>query len=252
MTGVLAQFALGDRVALVTGGARGLGFAAARALAEVGARVVVTSRDLARAEEAAATLPGTGGITHLGLALDVRDDAAVKAAVERTVGAFGRLDILVNNAGTTHRHPISELSEAQWDEVVDTNLKGAWLCCRAVEPAMRAARWGRIINVSSMLGQIGLPNRSPYIASKGGMTALTRGLAVELAPHQITVNAICPGPFMTSMHDPAARAALVAQIPLGRWGEPAEIEGAIVYLASPASSFVTGATLAIDGGYTAR
>lgn len=248
----LASFALDGRVAIVTGGARGLGRAAARALASVGAHVVVTSRDQAVAEAAAHELAQTTGVPALGVAVDVRDDAAVRDLVGRTVAAFGRIDILVNNAGMTRRQPLSELSEADWDEVVDTNLKGAWLCCRAVEPVMRAARWGRIINVSSMLGQIGLPNRSPYVASKGGLTALTRALAVELAPHQITVNAICPGPFMTSMHDPAARAALVAQIPLGRWGEPAEIEGAIVYLASPASSFVTGAALAIDGGYTAR
>jgi NAD(P)-dependent dehydrogenase (short-subunit alcohol dehydrogenase family) len=131
-------------------------------------------------------------------------------------------------------------------------LKGTWLCCRAVLPVMRAARKGRIVNVSSMFATVGLANRSPYIASKGGVAALTRALAVELAPDGITVNALAPGPFMTNMHDSAARSSLLEQIPLGRWGQPADLGPAVVYLASDASSFVTGATLAIDGGYTAR
>lgn len=249
---VLERFRLDGRVAIVTGSARGLGLAAARALAQVGAHVVITSRDREAAEAAAAELSRSEGARALGLPLDVREPGSVSDLVARTLADLGRIDILVNNAGLTRRAPLATLTTAQWDEVVDTNLKGSWLCCQGVLLPMRKARWGRIVNVSSMLGQVGLPDRSPYSASKGGVTALTRALAVELAPDGITVNAIAPGPFLTGMHDAKARSAIIEQIPLGRWGEPAEIGPAVVFLASEASSFVTGATLAIDGGYTAR
>lgn len=248
MTDVLARFSLAGKVAIVTGGARGLGLEAARALAAVGAEVVITSRDAETATAAAREL----GTRALGLPLDVRDRESVTELVARTVDAFGRIDVLVNNAGTTHRAPLPSLTEAQWDEVVDTNLKGAWSCTQAVHPIMRAAGGGRIVNVASMFAHVGLPNRAPYIASKGGLAAMTRALAVELAPDRIAVNAICPGPFMTSMHDAAARGDLAQHIPLGRYGDPAELGPAIVFLASAASSFMTGALLTIDGGYTAR
>lgn len=250
MSDVLARFSLAGKVAIVTGAARGLGLEAARALVSVGADVVITSRDAATAVAAARELGTTTRV--LGLAVDVRFPDSVKALVAQTVDAFGRIDILVNNAGTTHRAPVAALSEAQWDEVVDTNLKGAWLCSQAVHPIMRAAGGGRIVNVASMFAHVGLPNRAPYIASKGGLAALTRALAVELASDGIAVNAICPGPFLTRMHDPAVRADLVQQIPLGRYGDPAELGPAIVFLASSAASFMTGALLTIDGGFTAR
>ncbi len=252
MTDVLARFRIDGQVALITGAAGGLGFAAARALAAAGAHVALTSRELVTAQAAAAELASTVTTRVIGLAADVRDEASVAALVASVVDELGTIDILVNNAGTTRRAALETLTVADWDAVADTNLKGTWLCVRAVAPVMRRAGKGRIVNIASMFSQVGLANRSPYVASKGGVVALTRALAVELAPDGIRVNAISPGPFLTQMHDPAVRGDMVANIPLGRYGDPDELGPAIVYLASEASSFVTGANLAVDGGYTAR
>ncbi len=177
--------------------------------------------------------------------------------VARVLDVLGHIDILVNNAGINIRGPIEELTEADWDAVVDTNLKGPWLCSRTVAPVMKQRKWGRVINVSSMLGEISLPGRTPYASSKGGLTMLTKTLALEWARDGINVNALCPGPFATEintplLNDPAARAQMEANVPLARWGDPAELGPAALFLASEASSFMTGATLFIDGGYTAR
>jgi NAD(P)-dependent dehydrogenase (short-subunit alcohol dehydrogenase family) len=252
MTSVIDRFRLDGRTALVTGAARGLGRAIAQGLAEAGAIVAVTSRELAKAEAAADELAAATGTRCIGIAADVADSAAVTAMVADAVARLGGLDILVNNAGGTQRGPLSALTTAQWDQVVDTNLRGTWLCCQAAAPHLRVSTRGRIINIASMFAHVGMPDRTPYVASKGGVVALTRALAIELAGDRVTVNAVCPGPFLTGMHDAAARADMLRAIPLGRWGDPAELGPAVVYLASDAAAFVTGTTLTIDGGYTAR
>jgi NAD(P)-dependent dehydrogenase (short-subunit alcohol dehydrogenase family) len=250
---VLNTFRLDGRVALVTGGARGLGLEIARALAEAGARVALTSRSVDAAEAVATQLQTTvAGSQLAGFAADVTDPASVVALFAEVHALLGSLDILVNNAGTTHRAPLAALSAGQWDDVLDTNLRGTWLCAQAAAPHLRKSAHGRIINIASMFAHVGMPNRSPYVASKGGVVALTRALAVELAADNITVNAICPGPFATGMHDAGARANMLANIPLGRWGDPVELGPPIVFLASDAAAFMTGTSLTLDGGYTAR
>ena len=242
---------------MITGGSRGLGRAIAEALASAGASVAITARDPKNAEAVAEDLAKATNGKVIGIGADVTRSDDVRTVVVKTVAAFGRLDILVNNAGIIVRGPIETLKEEDWDSVLDTNLKGPWLCCREVAPVMKGQKWGRVINVSSMLGEISLPGRTPYASSKGGLTMLTKTLALEWAPDGINVNALCPGPFATEintplLNDPNTNATMVSKIPLGRWGDPAEIGPVAVFLASDASSFMTGATLFVDGGYTAQ
>ncbi|HXX79824.1 MAG TPA: glucose 1-dehydrogenase [Ktedonobacteraceae bacterium] len=253
----LDVFKLHGRVALVTGGNRGLGFAMARALAEAGASVVVTSRQEERAVKSAEALSETTGQRSMGLAVDVTDAAQIESMIQSVVQEFGRIDILVNNAGINIRKPVEEFDEVSWDLVQDTNLKAPFLCSRAAARYMKEQRYGRIINLSSMLGKVALPERSAYCSSKGGLIQLTRVMALEWATHNITVNALCPGPFATEINipvinNPQANQFFLDHIALGRWGQPEELGGAIVFLASDASSFMTGAALVIDGGWTAE
>lgn len=254
---VLDRYRLQGRVALVTGGTRGLGKVMAGALASAGASVAAAGRDLAQAEAAAEAIEKSTGARAIGVAVDVSRADAVRAMVERVLGELGRIDILINNAGVNIRGPIETLSESDWDQVLDVNLKGAWLCCRAVAATMKAQRWGRVINVSSMLGEVSIAGRTPYASSKAGLNLLTKTLALEWAPSGINVNAIAPGPFATEMNlplleNPELRASFESKIPLGRWGDPEELGPLAVFLASEASSFVTGTVITIDGGFTAQ
>ena len=252
---ILDRFRLDGRVAIITGGSRGLGRAMASALAEAGARIVVTSRDAERVQAVARELEATHGRACRGYASDVREPEQVEGLVAHVIDEFGQIDVLINNAGVNIRRPIEELSIEEFRTVMDTNLTGAWLMCRAVGPHMKARCYGRVINFGSILSVISMPGRTPYASSKGAILQLTKTLALEWAPHGITVNAILPGPFGTEMNrslldDPEAYAAFVSQIPLGRWGEPEEMGGLALFLASDASSFVTGAGILIDGGWT--
>ncbi|MBI1325260.1 glucose 1-dehydrogenase [bacterium] len=257
MSKYLNTFRLDGRVALVTGGARGLGRIIAETLAEAGASVALTARNGESAAKAAAEIAAQSGAKTLGLAADVVKAADVEKAVAETVAAFGPVDVLVNNAGINIRGPIETLGEDDWDAVIDTNLKGAWLGCRAVVPSMKQRRWGRILNLSSMMASISMPDRTPYSASKGGMSAMTKSLALELASFGVTVNNLCPGPFATEINtpllsDPDVNARVVGKIPMARWGRPEELGPIALFLCSEASSFVTGADFTIDGGYTAQ
>jgi len=254
---VLDLFRLDGRVALVTGGNRGIGRAIAEALAEAGASVAITSRDVRRAEAAAAEISKATGRECLGLVLDVRDDRQVREVVARVIAELGGIHILVNNAGVNIRESITDLKDESWEEVVDTNLAGAMRCSRAVAGHMKHQGWGRIANVASMLSVVAIAQRAAYASSKAGLLGLTRAMALDLAPHGVTVNALCPGVFKTEinrpiLNDPEYLKEFLKQIPLGRMGEPAELKAAAVFLASDASAYMTGAALLVDGGWTTR
>ena len=254
---VLDQFRLTGRKALVTGGARGLGRVMAQALAEAGAEVAITSRTLDHARTAAADIAAATGRRVVGLAADVSVSADVVRLAEDVQRELGAIDILVNNAGINIRGASESLSEADWDAVIDTNVKGPFLCARTFGPLMAQRGWGRVVNIGSILSVIAIAGRAPYAASKAAVANLTRVLALEWADKGVTVNAICPGPFGTEMNrplmnDPEKFAAFVAKIPMGRWGELHEIAGAAVFLCSDAASFVTGSLLFVDGGWTAQ
>ena len=254
---IFSQFRLDGRTALVVGGNRGLGFEMAKALAEAGASIFIAARDEARNAEARAQISELFVRPCAARKCDITNANDVAATVAAAMEKFGSVDILINSAGINIRGPIGGVSPEDFDKVQRVNVTGTWLMCREVVPLMKQQRYGRIINIASMLSVVGMAERTPYAASKGAVLQMTRALAIELARESITVNAILPGPFATEMNlpltqDPEKYAAFVSRIPMGRWGELHEIGGLALYLASPASSYVTGAAFSIDGGWTAQ
>jgi NAD(P)-dependent dehydrogenase (short-subunit alcohol dehydrogenase family) len=242
--------------AVITGASRGLGFSIAEALAKAEARVALVARDSQRLKAAAEQLRSRD-LAVEPLVADVKRETEVRAMADAVASRFGKLQILVNNAGINLRQPLAEFTLAEWREVLDTNLTGAFLVTRALLPHMRGQGYGRIINLTSMMSHVALPQRTAYCASKFGLLGLTRALALELAPEQITVNGISPGPFATEINRPLLDSAelsqwFVSRIPLGRWGEPREVGQLALYLCSEEAGFITGADIVIDGGWTAQ
>ncbi len=251
------QFDLTGKSAIVTGGSKGLGLSMAAGLASAGANVMLANRNKEEGELAAKELSNAFGTTVLSFVADVADKKQTEEMVQSALDAFGKLDILINSAGINIRGAIDEVSPEDFQKVMNVNVTGTWLCNRAVTPHMKKNKSGRIINLASTLGLVGLANRTPYTSSKGAVVQMTRALALELAPFNIMVNAICPGPFLTEMNLPIAdteegKKLVVGATALGRWAELREIQGAAIFLASDAASFVTGSMLVVDGGWTAK
>lgn len=245
---------LGGRAAIVTGGANGIGREIALRLAAAGAAVLVADRDGAEADAVAGEVEAAGG-RAVGRAVDVQDPAGCEALVAVACEVFGRLDTLVTSAGIARAQPFLRTTLELWQETLAVNLTGTFLCCQAATPAMVAAGGGRIITLASVSGERGGTGRAAYGASKGGVITLTRVMAVELARHNITVNAIAPGPVETPMvaalHTAEDRTAWLGSVPARRYGTPAEVAAAAVFLASDEASYVTGHVLNVDGGFGA-
>ena len=250
----IKQFSLEGKIAVVSGASRGLGEAMAFALAGAGADLAILGRDQSTIDGVAERITDATGRRVLSLAADVGRVADIEKAVPAIVAEFGQIDILLNNAGINKRIPAMEISEADWDAVIDVNLKGAFFLSRECAKVMAPRRTGKIITILSLTSFLGLPTVVPYSAAKGGMNQLTKLMAVEWADHNIQVNGIAPGYFNTAMTQPVRDDQrnnwVLNRTPAGRWGEPTELGGAVIFLSSNASNFVTGQILYVDGGFT--
>lgn len=248
-------FSLKGKSAIITGGSKGLGLAMAAGLASAGANVMLVSRNASDGE--AAQIAKEYGVKAMTFSADVVNQSQMEEMAKTAFEAFGSIDILINSAGINIRGAIDELKPEDFTKVMEVNVTGTWLASRAVTPYMKSAGKGSIINLASTLGLVGLSNRTPYASSKGAVVQMTRALGLEFAPFNITVNAICPGPFLTEMNLPIAdteegKKFVVGATALGRWGELKEIQGAAIFLASDAGKYMVGSMVTVDGGWTAR
>jgi 2-deoxy-D-gluconate 3-dehydrogenase len=249
-------FRLQDKVAIITGGNGGIGKAIARGLASVGANIVIAARNEVKTAEAVRDIHQEFGTHVLGVSVDLRQEEQIRDLATKTLDIFGYVNILVNNAGTNIRKLPQDYEAAEWDEVLDTNLRAAFLCSQVVYSTMKTTGGGKIINIGSMTSIFGGAKLAPYGTSKGGIVQLTRSLAVAWAPDNIQVNAILPGFINTDLTRQARKEIsgleerVVSRTPVGRWGEPDELAGVAVFLASRAADFVTGVALPVDGGFS--
>ena len=256
-TNAMDQFRLDNRVALVTGGSKGLGKSMALGLAQAGATTVICSRHMDECGAVAAEIAAETGRESVGIAVDVTQEGDVDRLFDAVQQRFGRLDVLVNSAGVNIRHLIEDFPTDDFRQVIDINLTGTWFCCRAAGRIMKPQGKASVINIGSALSAVGLVERTAYCASKAGILGLTRTLALEWAPSGIRCNAICPGPFLTEINkplleEPEKLQAIVEQTALSRLAELHEIQGVAIFLASDASSYMTGSALYVDGGWTAQ
>lgn len=253
-------FNLNGKVALVTGGNRGIGKAIARGMAAVGANIIIAARDKDSIDRTAKEIASQFNVRVTGIACDVANPDQIKTMVSKAAAAHGRIDILVNNAGRSRRKAPQDFTVEEWEEIFSTNTRGVWLCSKEVYPVMKTAGGGKIINIASINSghPFGMASSAVYCSSKGGVIALTKSLALAWAKDSIQVNAICPGFIdtditLTARQDvPGLNERVLARSPLGHWGQPDDIAGAAIFLASKASDFVTGITLPVDGGYSAQ
>lgn len=247
---------LSGKVAVITGASKGLGKAVALALGGASARLALASRDLESLQNVAGEVRAIGAEVEV-FQTDVCSEAQVAQLAEQVLARFGAVHILVNNAGVNVRQPITEFTLDEWRRVLDTNLTGAFLMCRAFVPYLKGRDYGRILNLTSIMSHVALAGRTAYAASKAGLLGFTKALALELAPDRITVNGISPGPFATEMNLPLTRnaelnARFLASIPLARWGKPEEVGRLALYLCSEEAGFITGTDILMDGGWCAQ